>query len=200
MYAVLSVTDKTGITELGAGLSRLGLRLAATAGTAGLLREAGLDATVIGDLSGVPELMGGRVRAFHPSVFGGLLYRRGHPADEADVRRHGVPRIDVLVCNFRNLPPDDASEGVLDSIDVGGPAMVRAAAKNHADVLPVVDPADYGAVLAALTAADGRAGATDPGFRRRLAVKAFARTEAYDRSIHQFLARLAETGAGQPRT
>ncbi|MFD0392626.1 hypothetical protein ACFQ3Z_07125 [Streptomyces nogalater] len=91
MYAVLSVTDKTGITELGAGLSRLGLRLVATSGTAALLRESGLDATVVGDLSGVPELMGGRVRAFHPSVFGGLLYRRGHPADEADVRRHGVP-------------------------------------------------------------------------------------------------------------
>ncbi|MFC5654733.1 hypothetical protein [Streptomyces nogalater] len=193
------MTDKTGITELGAGLSRLGLRLVATSGTAALLRESGLDATVVGDLSGVPELMGGRVRAFHPSVFGGLLYRRGHPADEADVRRHGVPRIDVLVCNFRDLPPDDTSEGVLDSIDVGGPAMVRAAAKNHADVLAVVDPADYGAVLDALTAAGGRVGATDPGFRRRLAVKAFVRTAAYDRSVHRFLARLAESRPGRPR-
>ncbi|MEU3526827.1 hypothetical protein AB0E62_23650 [Streptomyces sp. NPDC038707] len=199
MYAVLSVTDKTGITELGAGLSRLGLRLAATAGTARLLREAGLEATVIGELSGVPELMGGRVRAFHPSVFGGLLYRRGHPADEADVRHHHVPRIDVLVCNFRDLPPDDASEAVLDSIDVGGPAMVRAAAKNHADVLPVVDPADYGAVLGALTAAGGRVGATDPEFRRRLAVKAFVRTAAYDRSIHRLLARPAQNPAGHSR-
>ncbi|MEU3416701.1 hypothetical protein ABZ760_36655 [Streptomyces sp. NPDC006658] len=199
MYAVLSVTDKTGITELGTALSRLGLRLVATAGTAGLLREAGLDATVIGELSGVPELMGGRVRAFHPSVFGGLLYRRGHPADEADVRRHHVPRIDVLVCNFRDLPPGDVRAGVADSIDVGGPAMVRAAAKNHTDVLPVVDPADYGAVVDALTAAGGRAGATDPAFRRRLAVKAFARTAAYDASIHRALARLAEPDARRPR-
>ncbi|WP_318205006.1 hypothetical protein [Streptomyces sp. SCL15-4] len=199
MYAVLSVTDKTGITELGTALSRLGLRLVATAGTAGLLREAGLDATVIGELSGVPELMGGRVRAFHPSVFGGLLYRRGHPADEADVRRHHVPRIDVLVCNFRDLPPGDVRAGVADSIDVGGPAMVRAAAKNHTDVLPVVDPADYGAVVDALTAAGGRAGATDPAFRRRLAVKAFARTAAYDASIHRALARLAEPEAERPR-
>ncbi|MGW1596232.1 hypothetical protein [Streptomyces sp. NPDC002343] len=199
MYAVLSVTDKTGITELGTALSRLGLRLVATAGTAGLLREAGLDATVIGELSGVPELMGGRVRAFHPSVFGGLLYRRGHPADEADVRRHHVPRIDVLVCNFRDLPSDDVRAGVADSIDVGGPAMVRAAAKNHTDVLPVVDPADYGAVVDALTAAGGRAGATDPAFRRRLAVKAFARTAAYDASIHRALARLAEPDARRPR-
>lgn len=189
MYAVLSVTDKTGITELGAALSRLGMSLVATGGTAALLREAGLDATVIGDLSGVPELMGGRVRAFHPSVFGGLLYRRGHPRDEADVRRHHVPRIDVLVCNFRDVPADDTSDGAVDSIDIGGPAMVRAAAKNHADVLAVVDPADYGDVVGALTAAGGAVGATDPAFRRRLARKAFARTAAYDESVQRLLAR-----------
>ncbi|HEY8985799.1 MAG TPA: hypothetical protein VIU15_40285 [Streptomyces sp.] len=184
MYAVLSVTDKTGITELGAALSRLGMSLVATGGTAGLLREAGLDATVIGDLSGVPELMGGRVRAFHPSVFGGLLYRRGHPEDEADVRRHRVPRIDVLVCNFRDLTPD----GTVDAIDIGGPAMVRAAAKNHAHVLTVVDPQDYGDVVGALTLADGVVSATAPEFRRRLATKAFVRTAAYDESIHRLLA------------
>ncbi|MEU3985748.1 hypothetical protein AB0F77_37765 [Streptomyces sp. NPDC026672] len=200
MYAVLSVTDKTGITELGAGLSRLGMRLVATSGTAGLLREAGLDATVIGDLSGVPELMGGRVRAFHPSVFGGLLYRRGHPRDEADVRRHRVPRIDVLVCNFRDVPPDDSTDGAVDSIDVGGPAMVRAAAKNHADVLPVVDPADYGDVVDALTAVGGVVSETGLAFRRRLARKAFLRTAAYDQSIHRLLTRLTETGQAPPRS
>ncbi|MET8563560.1 hypothetical protein ABZV75_24340 [Streptomyces flaveolus] len=193
------MTDKTGITELGAALSRLGMSLVATGGTAGLLREAGLDATVIGDLSGVPELMGGRVRAFHPSVFGGLLYRRGHPQDEADVRRHHVPRIDVLVCNFRDVSPDDTSDGAVDSIDIGGPAMVRAAAKNHADVLAVVDPADYGDVVGALTAAGGAVSATDPAFRRRLARKAFVRTAAYDESIHRLLARPATNGQAQPR-
>ncbi|MDG9701973.1 hypothetical protein [Streptomyces sp. DH37] len=194
MYAVLSVTDKTGVVELGAGLGGLGMSLVATGGTARSLRRGGLDATVIGDLSGVPELMGGRVRAFHPSVFGGLLYRRGHPSDEADVRRYGVPRIDVLVCNFPDVAPDGPPERTMDSVDVGGPAMVRAAAKNHAHVLPVVDPADYAAVLRALTSARGAVGATDPAFRRRLAEKAFARTAAYDLSIQRLVGRLGDAG------
>ncbi|MFC4034792.1 hypothetical protein ACFO3J_25480 [Streptomyces polygonati] len=192
MYAVLSVTDKTGIVELGAGLRDLGALVVATRGTAELLVAAGVPAIVVGDLSGVPELMGGRVRAFHPSIFGGLLYRRGHPADEADAEAYGIPRIDVLVCNFTDLAAGGAPGAATDSVDVGGPAMVRAAAKNHAHVLPVVDPADYAEVLAALAAADGRVAATDPAWRRALAAKAFDRTAAYDRSIHRVLAQPAD--------
>ncbi|KOG89287.1 hypothetical protein [Streptomyces varsoviensis] len=187
MYAVLSVTDKTGIVEFGAGLRKLGASLVATSGTAGLLRDAGMDAAVIGDLSGVPEMMGGRVRAFHPSVFGGLLYRRGNASDEAEAHQHGIPRIDVLACNFKDLVADDGIAGALDSIDIGGPAMLRAAAKNFPSVLPVVDPADYGEVLRALGAAGGEVAAVDPAFRRSLAAKAFGRTCAYDRSIQRIL-------------
>ncbi|MYZ39844.1 MULTISPECIES: hypothetical protein [unclassified Streptomyces] len=192
MYAVLSVTDKTGIVELGAGLRDLGATVVATRGTADLLGRAGTDAVVIGDLTGVPELMGGRVRAFHPSVFGGLLYRRGHAADEADAKEYGIPRIDVLVCNFRDLEADGEPGASMGSVDVGGPAMVRAAAKNFADVLPVVDPADYGAVLDALAAAQGRVDATDLTWRQALAAKAFARTAAYDRSIERLLGQRAD--------
>ncbi|MFE7117628.1 bifunctional phosphoribosylaminoimidazolecarboxamide formyltransferase/IMP cyclohydrolase, partial [Streptomyces sp. NPDC057654] len=130
MYAVLSVTDKSGIVEFGSGLRELGAELVATSGTARLLRDAGTEAVVIGDLSGVPEMMGGRVRAFHPSVFGGLLYRRGDASDEAEARQHGIPRIEVLACNFKDLVADDGVAGALESIDIGGPAMLRAAAKN----------------------------------------------------------------------
>jgi AICAR transformylase/IMP cyclohydrolase PurH len=180
MHAVLSVHDKTGVVELGAGLRRLGATVVGTRGTAELLRGAGVEAIVIEDVSGVPELMGGRVRAFHHTIFGGLLYRRGNPADEADARRHGIPRIDLLACNF----PDVAG---VSSIDVGGPAMVRAAAKNYDGVLVVVDPADYEEVLRALTSARGDVAAVDPGLRRTLARKAFARTAAYDRAIERLL-------------
>ncbi|MEV0261779.1 hypothetical protein AB0I49_10585 [Streptomyces sp. NPDC050617] len=194
MYAVLSVTDKSGIVDFGTGLRELGAALVATSGTARLLRDAGMEATVIGDLSGVPEMMGGRVRAFHPSVFGGLLYRRGDASDEAEARRHGIPRIDVLACNFKDLVADDGVAGALESIDIGGPAMLRAAAKNFVSVLPVVDPADYGEVLRALRSAGGEAGAVDPEFRRSLAAKAFGRTCAYDRSIQRILDRVEEPG------
>jgi phosphoribosylaminoimidazolecarboxamide formyltransferase/IMP cyclohydrolase len=182
MYALLSVSDRTGVVEFGAGLRRLGATIVSTRGTAALLRDAGVEAVVVEDVSGVPELMGGRVRAFHHSIFGGLLYRRGNPADEADARRHGVPRIDVLACNFR-----DPVE--VDSIDVGGPALVRAAAKNFRSVLPVVDPGDYAEVLRALTGAGSCVGAVDPELRRALARKAFVRTAAYDRAIVRLLDR-----------
>ncbi len=186
MHAVLSVSDKTGVVELGAGLRALGATVVSTRGTAELLRRAGVDATVIGDLSGVPELMGGRVRAFHHKIFGGLLYRRGNPADEVEARRHGIPRIDVLACNFPDLTVDGPTSAV-DTIDIGGPAMVRAAAKNFRSVLTVVDPADYEEVLRALTAAAGDVAAVDPALRQALARKAFGRTAAYDRSIERLL-------------
>lgn len=180
MHAVLSVYDKTGVVELGAGLRQLGATVVSTRGTAVLLRSAGVEAIVIEDVTGVPELMGGRVRAFHHTIFGGLLSRRGDPADEADARHHAIPRIDVLACNF----PDAVA---VDSIDVGGPAMVRAAAKNYESVLVIVDPADYDAVLGALTGAGGDVASVDRGLRRTLARKAFARTAAYDRAIERLL-------------
>jgi phosphoribosylaminoimidazolecarboxamide formyltransferase / IMP cyclohydrolase len=187
MYAVLSVWDKTGILELGAGLRDLGASILSTRGTAELLRRAGVDATVIGDVSGVPELMGGRVRAFHHSIFGGLLYRRGNPSDEEEARRHGIPRIDVLACNFRDPEPDGMTGAALDAIDIGGPAMVRAAAKNFRDVLPIVDPADYPEVLSALGSAHGAVADIEPALRRALARKAFGRTAAYDLAIQRLL-------------
>jgi phosphoribosylaminoimidazolecarboxamide formyltransferase/IMP cyclohydrolase len=187
MHALLAVSDKAGIVTFAAGLRDLGATILSTSGTAGTLRQAGVDATVIGDFTGVPQLMGGRVRAFHHTIFGGLLYRRGNPSDEAEALAHGVPRIDVLACNFRDLGQAELTGAALDAIDIGGPAMVRAAAKNLGSVLPVVDPADYRAVLSALTSAGGEVAAVDPAFRRALAAKAFARTAAYDLSIESLL-------------
>ncbi|GAA6757063.1 bifunctional phosphoribosylaminoimidazolecarboxamide formyltransferase/IMP cyclohydrolase [Thermus oshimai] len=183
MKALLSVSDKRGLVDFARGLLELGFGLLATGGTYRALKEAGLPVTYISDFTGFPEVLEGRVKTLHPKVHAGLLAR---PDQEEELKALGFERIALLVVNlypFRETVARGASfEEALEQIDIGGPAMLRAAAKNHRAVLPVCDPEDYPAVLKAL-----REGPT-PEFRRALARKAFAHTAAYDAAIAEWLA------------
>jgi phosphoribosylaminoimidazolecarboxamide formyltransferase / IMP cyclohydrolase len=189
MRALLSVSDKRGILELGRALVELGWEIVSTGGTAEALAQAGVPVTPIEKVTGIPELMNGRVKTLHPAVHGGLLARRDNAGDREALARHGIAPIDLLVVNlypFRETVarPDTTFEGAIEQIDIGGPAMLRSAAKNHAAVTVVVDPSDYPVVLAAL-----RTGAPFPELRRRLAVKVFAHTASYDAAILSYLSR-----------
>ncbi|GAA6733705.1 bifunctional phosphoribosylaminoimidazolecarboxamide formyltransferase/IMP cyclohydrolase [Thermus oshimai] len=183
MKALLSVSDKRGLVDFARGLLELGFGLLATGGTYRALKEAGLPVTYISDFTGFPEVLEGRVKTLHPKVHAGLLAR---PDQEEELKALGFERIALLAVNlypFRETVARGASfEEALEQIDIGGPAMLRAAAKNHRAVLPVCDPEDYPAVLEAL-----REGPT-PEFRRALARKAFAHTAAYDAAIAEWLA------------
>jgi phosphoribosylaminoimidazolecarboxamide formyltransferase/IMP cyclohydrolase len=178
--ALLSVSDKTGLADLARGLAGLGVELLSTGGTAATLREAGVSVTDVSAHTGHPEILDGRVKTLHPKVHGGILQRRAIPADADTCARLGIPPID-LVCV--NLYPFEQSPSI-ETMDIGGPAMLRSAAKNHADVIVLCDPADYPAVLAALQ----RDGDLPIEQRRALARKAFARTAAYDAAIAAWLA------------
>ncbi|KQZ14483.1 phosphoribosylaminoimidazolecarboxamide formyltransferase [Mesorhizobium sp. Root554] len=182
--ALLSVSDKTGIVEFARALSGRGIQLVSTGGTRKALTNAGLTVLDIAELTGFPEIMDGRVKALHPKVHGGLLAKRDDHQHQAAMRQHGIPQIDLLVSNFYPFEETARSgasfEDCVENVDIGGVAMVRAAAKNHADVVVVVDPADYAAVLDDLSDNDGD---TTLKLRRRLAAKAFARTAAYDAAI-----------------
>lgn len=185
--ALLSVSDKTGVVELARALAGFGIELISTGGTRAALADAGIDATEIADYTGFPEIMEGRVKTLHPKVHGGILGRREEDAEV--MRARGIPRIDLVVVN---LYPFDAAvaredctrEVAIENIDVGGPAMLRAAAKNHAHVLVVVDPGDYPALIEAL----GSGGLT-LAQRARFAAKAFAHTARYDSAITAWFAR-----------
>jgi phosphoribosylaminoimidazolecarboxamide formyltransferase/IMP cyclohydrolase len=189
--ALLSVHDKTGIVELAAGLRQLGWELLSSGGTARALAEAGIQATEVADVTGSPEMLGGRVKTLHPAIAGGILADRSKPDHLADLDRQGIEPIDLVVCNlypFRSQPS-------IEMIDVGGPTMVRAAAKNFDSVGVVVDPSDYPVVLGELK----DAGELSDGTRRRLARAAFASTAAYDAAIVGWLDRSdSETGALPP--
>ena len=183
MRALLSVSDKTGIIDLGRALVARGAELVSTGGTARALAEAGLSVTAVSDVTGFPEMLDGRVKTLHPAVHGGILARRGRPDDLEAIRGQGIQPIDLVVVNLYPFALTAASEAtfeeLIEQIDIGGPSMVRAAAKSFADVLVVVDPADYGRVVEAL---DG-AGGPDRKLRFELARKAFAHTAAYDATI-----------------
>ncbi|GEM87800.1 bifunctional phosphoribosylaminoimidazolecarboxamide formyltransferase/IMP cyclohydrolase [Meiothermus granaticius] len=185
MRALLSVYDKTGLVEFAQGLTALGVELVSTGGTYKVLQEAGLPVIYISEVTGFPEILDGRVKTLHPKIHAGLLARK-IPEHEAELQAHGITRIDLQVGNlypFRETLTQGASfEECLEQIDIGGPAMLRAAAKNHLAVLPVCDPADYPRVLEAL-----RTGIHND-FRKELAAKAFAHTAAYDAAIAEFLA------------
>ena len=190
--ALLSVSDKTGLAELAAGLAAAGAELISTGGTAAALRAAGLAVREVSELTGFPEIMGGRVKTLHPVVHGGLLGRG--EADAEAAAEHGIAPIELLVVNLYPFAraaarPDCAPDEAVEQIDVGGPAMLRAAAKNHARCCPVVDPADYPRVLAA-----ARAGGADAALRLELAAKAFAHTAAYDADIVRYLDGLRDPG------
>ena len=179
MRALLSVWDKTGLVELAQGLHDLGWELVASGGTATALADAGLPVTSVEAVTGSPEMLSGRVKTLHPAVHGGILADRSNPQHLDDLEAHGIAPIDLVVCN---LYPFVATPSI-ETIDVGGPTMVRAAAKNHAHVGVVVDPADYPALLDELRAA----GALSDATRRRLARAAFAHTAAYDAAIATWL-------------
>jgi phosphoribosylaminoimidazolecarboxamide formyltransferase/IMP cyclohydrolase len=187
--ALLSVSDKTGLVELAQRLAAKGVELVSTGGTARALREAGIAVRDVSEVTGAPEILDGRVKTLHPGVHGGILARRDLPAHLATLDEHGLPPIDLVVVNLYPFEATLASgadfAACVEQIDVGGPAMIRAAAKNHDGVAVVVDPADYEALLAELVVKGGTEGA----LRRRLAAKAFARTAAYDAAIGTWLAR-----------
>ena len=195
MRALLSVADKTGIVDLGGALVARGAELVSTGGTARALAEAGLSVTAVSDVTGFPEMLDGRVKTLHPAVHGGILARRGRPDDLEAIRGQGIQPIDLVVVNLYPFALTAASEAtfeeLIEQIDIGGPSMVRAAAKSFADVLVVVDPADYGRVVEAL---DG-GGGPDRKLRFELARKAFAHTAAYDATI---AAALDAVDAGGP--
>jgi phosphoribosylaminoimidazolecarboxamide formyltransferase/IMP cyclohydrolase len=187
--ALLSVSDKRGIVEFARALSARGVQLLSTGGTHAALVAAGIAVREVADYTGFPEMMDGRVKTLHPRIHGGILGRRG--VDDAVMTRHGIEPIDLIVVNLYPFAATIARPGstrseAIENIDIGGPAMVRSAAKNHADVLVVVDPADYAAVLSELEAHDGAA--TD-AFRAGLAAKAFAHTARYDSAIADYLGR-----------
>ena len=187
--ALLSVSDKTGLAELGAALAARGVELVSTGGTAKALREAGLTVRDVADLTGFPEMMDGRVKTLHPMVHGGLLAVRDDPAHAAAMAQHGIGGIDLVVVN---LYPFEATvmkgagrDEIIENIDIGGPSMVRSAAKNHRYVAIVTDPGDYPALLAELAETGG---ATREPFRKLMAARAFAATAAYDAMISQWFA------------
>jgi phosphoribosylaminoimidazolecarboxamide formyltransferase/IMP cyclohydrolase len=187
--ALISVSDKTGVVELARGLADGGFQLLSTGGTARALREAGLEVTDVAAYTGFPEIMDGRVKTLHPKVHGGLLGRRD--TDAAVMAEHGIDGIDVLAVNLYPFEETVSAADVsladaVENIDIGGPAMIRAAAKNHRDVLVLVDPQDYEATLAAL-----RESTADEALRLRLAAKAYTHTASYDAAISAWLTETA---------
>jgi phosphoribosylaminoimidazolecarboxamide formyltransferase/IMP cyclohydrolase len=187
--ALLSVSDKEGVVALAATLADAGVELVSTGGTAKALRDAGLAVRDVSDLTGFPEMMDGRVKTLHPMIHGGLLAVRDNPDHAAAMEAHDIGAIDLVVVNL--YPFEDTvvrgadREEIIENIDIGGPSMVRSAAKNHAYVTIVTDPADYGELLEELGAHDG---STTLEFRKRMAAKAFSATAAYDSMISQWFA------------
>jgi phosphoribosylaminoimidazolecarboxamide formyltransferase / IMP cyclohydrolase len=194
--ALLSVSDKTGVADGARQLSALGVELVSTGGTARLLSAAGLAVKDVADLTGFPEMMDGRVKTLHPAVHGGLLFLRDHPGHIADAARHGIAAIDLVYVNLYPFEQAIAAGADFDTanenIDIGGPAMLRAAAKNAGFVAVCTDPADLARVL---TEMDGSGGYVSGALRRTLAAKTFARTAAYDAAISAWYAREARADA-----
>ena len=187
--ALLSVSDKTGLAQLGQALAARGVELVSTGGTAKALRAAGLTVTDISDLTGFPEMMDGRVKTLHPKVHGGLLAVRDNPEHAAAMAEHAIAAIDLVVVNLypfvQTVAKGAGRAEIIENIDIGGPSMVRSAAKNHAFVTILTDPADYAAFTVELEA---KRGATGCEFRKLMAARAFAATAAYDVMISQWFA------------
>ena len=195
--ALISVSDKTGIVDFARRLAAAGVELISTGGTANALREAGLDVRDVSEITGFPEMMDGRIKTLHPRVHGGLLALRDNDAHRQSMRDHGIDGIDLLVVNLypfeETVAKGAAFEDCIEDIDIGGPAMIRAAAKNHRFVGVVTDPADYETVLGEIEAD----GALCDETKKRLAAKAFAKTAAYDAAISTWFAR--QTGEAFPK-
>ena len=195
--ALLSVSDKHGLLDLARALDALGVELLSTGGSARALREAGLPVREVREITGFPEIMGGRIKTLHPRIHGGLLGRRG--TDDAVMAEHGIAPIDLLVVNLYPFEqtvarPDCGLDEAIENIDIGGPAMLRAAAKNHAHVAVLVDPTDYAPLIEALRGEGG----TTLALRQRLAAKAYAHTARYDGLIADWLGAQVEHARGEP--
>ena len=187
--ALLSVSDKTGLVDLARGLADLGVELVSTGGTARALTSAGLTVREVAEVTGFPEMLDGRVKTLHPFIHGGILARRDMPAHQQALATHGIGAIDLVAVNLYPFEATVAKEGIpfeeaIEQIDVGGPAMIRAAAKNHAGVVVLVDPGQYAPVLEELRRTGG---VVSPETRQRLALEAFRRTAQYDAAIAAWL-------------
>ena len=197
--ALISVSDKTGLLDLARALAAKGVELISTGGTSGMLRQAGLEVRDVSDVTGFPEMMDGRVKTLHPNIHGGLLALRDDDEHLLAMAAHGIQPIDLLIVNlypFEETVAKGADRATcIENIDIGGPAMIRAASKNHKFVTVVTDPADYGALLDQINAHDG---ATTLAFREGLALTAYARTAAYDAAVSGWLA--GEIGDAAPRS
>ncbi|XSG85688.1 MAG: bifunctional phosphoribosylaminoimidazolecarboxamide formyltransferase/IMP cyclohydrolase [Methylohalobius sp. ZOD2] len=198
--ALVSVTDKTGIVEFCEGLRGLGIEILSTGGTARLLQEQGVSVIEVADYTGFPEIMAGRVKTLHPKIHGGILGRRG--VDDAVMAEHGIQPIDLVVINLYPFTdvirrPDCDFNTAIENIDIGGPAMIRAAAKNHAEVGVVVDPADYDRVLEALRL---NLSVLPDALRPELAATAFQHTARYDSAIAAYLEKAIHADSGMPAT
>jgi len=196
--ALVSVFDKSGLSELAHGLQSLGIEIVSTGGTLAYLRQLGVPAVAVSDVTGFPEILDGRVKTLHPHIHAGILANRSTAAHTEQLAAHLIDRIDLVIVNlypFRETAADPAAtfDEVIEKIDIGGPAMVRAAAKNFGGVAVVVEPADYTRLLAALSASDG---VVPEALRRELAVKAFRHTQSYDAAVADWLARHAAAAAG----
>ena len=196
--ALLSVSDKAGLVDLARSLAGRGVELLSTGGTAQAIRDAGLPVRDVSEVTAFPEMLDGRVKTLHPVVHGGLLARRDLPEHRAALETHGIGTIDLLVVNLYPFEATVAKgadfDTCIENIDIGGPAMLRSASKNHAFVTVLTDVADYAPLLAELDANDG---ATTPGFRRACALTAFGRTAAYDAAVSAWMA--GATGEATPR-
>ncbi len=191
--AILSVTDKTGLVEFARKLAEQKIELISTGGTAKLLRDSGIEVKDISDLTGFPEMLDGRVKTLHPKVHGGILHRRGDPKHVAAVEKHNIAPIDMVVVNLYAFEKTASKEGtqfeeLIENIDIGGPSMIRSAAKNFQDVAVVISPADYDAIATELASSDG---ALSHATKWKLAQKAFATTAAYDSAIASTLERIS---------
>src|ERR1700728_1340817 len=208
--ALLSVTDKTGLVDFARKLTVLGVELVSTGGTAKLLRDSGIAVKDISELTGFPEMLDGRVKTLHPKVHGGILHRRENPAHRTAVAEHGILPIDMVVVNLYAFEKTAAKPNVLfddliENIDIGGPSMIRSAAKNFQDVAVVTSPSDYDQIAEELARSGGELSSAT---RWRLAQKAFATTAAYDSAIASTLERVSANGrfefheetAGFPQT
>ncbi|HET7790817.1 MAG TPA: bifunctional phosphoribosylaminoimidazolecarboxamide formyltransferase/IMP cyclohydrolase [Gemmatimonadales bacterium] len=196
MRALISVSDKRGLVPFARDLVALGWEIVSTGGTAGALKKEGIPVTGIEQVTGFPEMMDGRVKTLHPKVHGGLLGRRDHPGDVAAMKQHDIQPIDLVAVNlypFRETvaKPETTFAHAIEQIDIGGPSMLRSAAKNHEAVIVIVDPDDYPAVIAGLKDGSLTPGVPpgNPGMRRTLAAKVFRHTSSYDGAIHAYLSR-----------
>src|ERR1700757_2008557 len=190
--AILSVTDKTGLVEFASKLAGMDVELISTGGTAKLLRDSGIRVKDISDLTGFPEMLDGRVKTLHPKVHGGILHRRENAAHRSAVAEHGIEPIDMVVVNLYAFEKTAAKAGVhfdelIENIDIGGPSMIRSAAKNFQDVAVVTSPADYAAIAEEMSKSSG---SLSDATKWRLAQKAFATTAAYDSAIASTLERV----------